>query len=69
MRPLKPLLYIGGEKSDNKRNIELFNEKPEYRVLLTTGRRRRHKSAEGKPYCSVKLLVYRKGYYSDNWSD
>ena len=43
MRPLNPLLYIGGSQSNNKKNIDLFFNNPEYRVLLTT----RQKGGEG----------------------
>jgi superfamily II DNA or RNA helicase len=36
IRPLKPLLYVGGTGSQNKKNYKLFSENPEYRVLLAT---------------------------------
>jgi len=36
IRPLRPVLYLGGKKSANKKNIDSFNNNPNYRILLTT---------------------------------
>jgi superfamily II DNA or RNA helicase len=60
MRALKPLLYVGGAKSDNKKNIESFNNNPERRALLTT----RQEGGEGVNLQAANHLILVNCWYT-----
>jgi len=60
IRVLKPVLYIGGNKSSNKKSIEVFNNKPEYRVLLTT----RQEGGEGVNLQIANHLILLNCWYT-----
>ena len=60
IRTLKPVLYIGGNKSNNKKSIESFNNKPEYRVLLTT----RQEGGEGVNLQIANHLILLNCWYT-----
>jgi superfamily II DNA or RNA helicase len=60
IRPLKPLLYVGGTGSQNKKNYKLFSEDPEYRVLLAT----RQAGGEGINLQAANHLVILNVWYT-----
>jgi len=60
IRPLNPVLYVGGNKSDNKKSIELFNNKPEYRAFLTT----RQEGGEGVNLQIANHLILLNCWYT-----
>lgn len=60
IRPLKPVLYIGGKKSNNKKNIECFNNQPDCRILLTT----RQEGGEGLNLQVANHLVLLNCWYT-----
>ncbi|MDR2406538.1 MAG: DEAD/DEAH box helicase family protein [Bacteroidales bacterium] len=60
IRPLKPLLYIGGTGSQNQKNYKLFSEDPEHRVLLAT----RQAGGEGINLQAANHLVILNVWYT-----
>jgi superfamily II DNA or RNA helicase len=60
IRPLKPVLYLGGAKSDNKKNIDLFNTKSDHKILLTT----RQEGGEGLNLQVANHIVLMNCWYT-----
>lgn len=53
MRPLKPVLYIGGSKAENETSFERFTNNSDFRALLTT----RQQGGEGLNLQTANHLV------------
>jgi superfamily II DNA or RNA helicase len=60
IRPLKPLFYVGGQKTKNKSIFERFNNDSEYRCLLTT----RQEGGEGLNLQNANHLVMMNCWYT-----
>jgi superfamily II DNA or RNA helicase len=60
MKALKPLLYVGGSKRNNEKNLDSFNNKPEYRALLTT----RQEGGEGVNLQAANHLILLNCWYT-----
>jgi SNF2 family DNA or RNA helicase len=60
IRPLKPVLYLGGEKAENKKNLDLFLNKSDHRIFLTT----RQEGGEGLNLQVANHLVLMNCWYT-----
>ena len=60
MRPLKPVLYVGGKESENRKNLHYFEEQPERRAFLTT----RQKGGEGLNLQVANHLILLNCWYT-----
>jgi SNF2 family DNA or RNA helicase len=60
IRPLKPVLYLGGKKTENKNSLELFLNKSDHRIFLTT----RQEGGEGLNLQIANHLVLMNCWYT-----
>jgi hypothetical protein len=60
IRPLKPVLYLGGKKAENKNNLDYFLNKSDRRIFLTT----RQEGGEGLNLQVANHLVLMNCWYT-----